>query len=81
MFAEDQGPNERVRPSIGPVWMGTRCCQGCEVFKGAGGEGFSEPVGDEQGKIEVAVVKAAVGDGGLVELVNADGDEFNRSSG
>jgi hypothetical protein len=43
--------------------------------------GFGEPVGDEESKIEMAVVEAAVGDGGLVELVNADGNQFDLCSG
>jgi hypothetical protein len=52
-----------------------------QVFESIGGMGFGEPVGNEEGEIEVAVVEAAFGDGGFVELVNADGDEFDFGSG
>ena len=81
MFAEEQGPHEGVRPSVGPVMDGDELLPMMEVFKRPGGVGLSEPVGYEQGKIEAAVVKTAFGDGGVVELVNADRDQLDRRSG
>ena len=52
-----------------------------QVFKSPAGVGFREPVGDQQGKVVVAVVKTAFGNGGVVELMDADRDKFDLRAG
>jgi len=54
---------------------------GIEVLESAGIVSFGKPVGDEESEIKVAVLKATVGDGGFVELVDADGDQLDLCSG
>jgi hypothetical protein len=78
---EDERLNEGARPSLGPVVNVDALMPGVEIFEGSGTVGFGKPVGDEEGDIEVAMLEATVGDGGFVELVNADGDELNFRSG
>ena len=81
MAIQDQGLNKRVRPSIGPVVERNALVPGAEVFEGSGGVRLGYPVGDEEGEIEVSVVEAAIGDGRLMQFVNADGNEFDGCAG
>ena len=71
---EDEGLNERTRPAIGPVVDVDALIPWIQVFECACGVGFGKPVGDEESEIKVAVLEAAVRDGGFVEVVNADRD-------
>ena len=38
--------------------------------------GFGQPVCDEKSQIKVAMLQAAIGNGGLVELVDSNRDKF-----
>ena len=80
VIAEEQGLDERARPSRGPVVDRDELVPVMQIFERMAGVGFGEPVGNEEGKVEMAVVEAAIGDGGFVELVNADGNQFDLRS-
>lgn len=81
VVAEHQWLDEGAWPSVRPLLDGDESLPVMQVFKRSGSVSFCEPVCDNQSKVVVAIVKTAFGNGGVVELVDADRDELDLRAG